>query len=60
VVVEAGVTVTVPPLTGSGFELPSDPVTTTLVALVAVTVNKSELPWLIELFCAEIVTVGFC
>jgi hypothetical protein len=50
----------VPPLAGSGFELPSDPVTTTLVALVAVTVNKSELPWLIELFCAEIVTVGFC
>jgi hypothetical protein len=33
-------------------------VTTTLVALVAVTVSASELPWLIELFCALIDTVG--
>jgi len=32
----------------------------TVVAFVAVTVNTSELPGLIELFCAEIVTVGFC
>lgn len=30
-----------------------------MVALVAVTVSVSELPWLIEEFCAEIVTVGF-
>ena len=32
--------------------------TRTLVALIAVTVNASELPWVIELFCAEIDTVG--
>jgi hypothetical protein len=44
---------------GSELELPSDPVTTTVVAFVAVTVNTSELPGLIELFCAEIDTVGF-
>jgi hypothetical protein len=30
-----------------------------VVAFVAVTVNTSELPGLIELFCAEIDTVGF-
>lgn len=30
-----------------------------MVALAAVTVSVSELPWLIELFCAEIDTVGF-
>ena len=40
----AGVTVTVPPVEDSGYELPSDPVTTTLVAFVAVTVSTSELP----------------
>lgn len=44
---------------GSELELPSDPVTTTLVAFVAVTVSTSELPGLIVLFCAEIDTVGF-
>ena len=60
VVVIVGVTVTVPPVEDSGYELPSDPVTTTFVAFVAVTVSTSELPALIELFCAEIVTVGFC
>lgn len=38
--------------------LPSDPVTVTLVALPAVTVRVSELPWLIELFRAAIDTVG--
>lgn len=58
--VEFGVTVTVPPVDDRLYELPSDPVTTTLVALLAVTVSRSELPALIELFCAEIDTVGFC
>lgn len=54
-----GVTVTVPPVDDSVYELPSDPVTTTCVALLAVTVSTSELPWLIVLFCALIETVGF-
>jgi len=54
------VTVTLPPVEESGYELPSDPVTVTVVAFVAVTVSTSELPELIVLFCAEIVTVGFC
>jgi hypothetical protein len=34
-------------------------VTTTVDAFVAFTVKVSELPGLIELFCAEIETVGF-
>lgn len=57
--VAVGATVCVPPVDDSVYELPSDPVTTTFVAFVAVTVSVSELPALIELFCAEIVTVGF-
>ena len=59
VVVVVGVTVSVPPVDERVLVLPSVPVTTTEVALVAVTVSVSELPWLIEGFCAEIVTVGF-
>jgi hypothetical protein len=55
-----GVAVTVPPVDDRLYELPSEPVTITVVALLAVTVSVSELPWLIELFCAEIETVGFC
>jgi hypothetical protein len=54
-----GLTVRVPPVAGNALELPSVPVTITFVAFVAVTVSTSELPWLIELFCAEIETVGF-
>ena len=38
--------------------LPSDPVTTTWVALVAVTVRIDELPAAIEVGLALIVTVG--
>jgi hypothetical protein len=50
----------VPPVEDSGYELPSDPVTTTLVAFVALMLNRSEFPALIELFWAVIDTVGFC
>jgi hypothetical protein len=59
VVVSLGVTVSVPPVDESVSELPSDPVTTTLVALPAVTVSVSELPGVMELFVAVIETVGF-
>jgi len=58
VVVIEGFTATVPPVVASVYKLPSDPVTTTFVALLAVTFNVSELPALIVLFCAEIDTVG--
>ena len=54
-----GLTVTVPPVVDSGYDVPSVPLTVTFVALVAVTVSVSELPWLIELLAAEIATVGF-
>jgi hypothetical protein len=59
VVVLAGFTVAVPPVVASVYELPSDPVTFTLVALVALTVSVSELPLEIVLFCALTDTVGF-
>jgi hypothetical protein len=58
-VVLVGFTVTVPPVVPSVYELPSDPVTTTFVALLAPTVSVSELPLVIVLFCALIETVGF-
>jgi hypothetical protein len=59
VVVLAGFAVTVPPVVARVYELPSDPVTTTLVALLALTVSVSVLPLEIVLFCALIETVGF-
>jgi len=58
VVVWLGVTVTVPPLEASVYVVPSDPATDTFVALLAVTVRVSELPWVIVLLAAEIDTVG--
>jgi hypothetical protein len=58
-VVVVGLTVTVPPVVDSGYDVPSVPLTVTFVALVAFTVSVSELPWLIELLAAEIDTVGF-
>ena len=56
--VEVGLTDCVPPEAESEYVLPSDPVIVTVVAFVAVTVSVSELPALMLLFCAEIVTVG--
>ena len=50
VVVSDGVTVMVPPVEESEYELPSEPVTITLVALPAETVSVSDSPGLMELF----------
>jgi hypothetical protein len=54
-----GFTVMFPPVLLRVYELPSDPVTTTFVALLAFTVSPSELPLEMVLFCAVIETVGF-
>jgi hypothetical protein len=48
-----------PPVFARVKELPSDPVTTTLVALAAPTVRVSEPPLGIVLFRALIDTAGF-
>jgi hypothetical protein len=58
VVVSLGVTVMDPPVDESVYELPSEPVTVTLVAFPAVTVSVSDSPGVIELFLAVIDTVG--
>jgi hypothetical protein len=58
VVVAVGLTACVPPLGCNVYVLPSLPVTATCVALLAVTVNVEELPSLIEVGLATIVTVG--
>lgn len=57
-VVAAGLAVCVPPFGSRVYELPSDPVTVTCVALVAVTVKVEELPAVIEAGSAVILTVG--
>jgi hypothetical protein len=59
VAVLVGFTVTVPPDVPRVYELPSEPVTFTLVALLALTVSVTVLPLEIVLFCALIDTVGF-
>jgi hypothetical protein len=58
VVVAAGLTGGLPPLAAREYELPSEPVTVTWVALVAVTVNMDEPPGIMAVGSAEIVTVG--
>ena len=58
VVVADGVTACVPPLACSVYEVPSVPVTVTCVALVAVTVRIDELPEVIEVGFAVMLTVG--
>jgi len=60
VVVEAGLTVSVPPLAASLNELPSEPVTCTLDASVALIVKVVELPAVIEVDEAAILTVAAC
>jgi hypothetical protein len=57
-VVAIGLTVWVPPLGCRAYVMPSDPVTVTLVAFVAVTVRVDELPVVIEAGEAEMFTVG--
>jgi hypothetical protein len=61
-VVVVGLTNCVPPVACRVYELPSDPVTVTAVALVAATVKVDELPEVIEAGLEVIVTVGagFC
>jgi hypothetical protein len=54
----AGLTVTVPPAAGRLLVLPSDPVTTTVVALVAATVRVEPVPAEMVVGFAAIVTVG--
>jgi hypothetical protein len=58
VVVAAGLTARVPPLAATLYELPSEPVTVTWVARVAVMVRMDELPGVMAVGLAEIVTVG--
>jgi hypothetical protein len=58
VVVALGLTGCVPPVACSVYELPLLPVTITPVALVAVTVNKDELPAVIDAGLAVMATVG--
>lgn len=58
IVVVAGLTACVPPLGCRVYVLPSDPTTLTSVAPDAVIVRMEELPVLIEVGLAVIVTVG--
>src|ERR1700751_5744747 len=58
VVLAAGPTAWVPPLAPSVYELPSEPLIVTCVALVAVTVRIDELPAAIDVGFAVIVTAG--
>jgi hypothetical protein len=58
VVVLAGVTGCVPPVELSWYELPSDPVTLTVEALVAVTVSVDEAPAAMEAGAAIMLTVA--
>jgi hypothetical protein len=58
VVVLDGLTGCGPPLAARAYELPSEPVTVTWVASVAVTVNMDELPGAMAVGSAKIVTVG--
>jgi hypothetical protein len=58
VVVTVGVTDCVPPEAWRGYEVPSDPVTVTAVAFVAVTVKVEGFPDVMDVGFAMIVTVG--
>jgi len=57
-VVAVGVTVSVPPAAAILLVLPSEPITVTLVALVAATVSVEDCPAVIDVGLADIVTVG--
>jgi hypothetical protein len=56
--VDPGLTAWVPPVACRVYVLPSDPVITTWVALVAATVRIDELPVEMEVGLAAILTVG--
>jgi hypothetical protein len=58
VVVLAGLTACVPPVELSWYELPSDPVTVTPEALVAVTLSVDEAPAAMEAGAATTLTVA--
>jgi hypothetical protein len=58
VVVAVGFTACAPPLGCKVYVLPSEPVTITCVALVAITVKLDELPEEIEAGFAVMLTVG--
>jgi hypothetical protein len=58
VVVTVGLTACVPPVTCRVYALPSDPVTLTKVAFVAVTIKIDELPDVIEAGLAVMPMVG--
>ena len=58
VVVAAGLTACVPPIACRGYVLPSLPVTVTWVEFVAVTVKIAELPEVIDIGFAAMVTAG--
>jgi hypothetical protein len=58
VVVTVGLTACVPPVACRVYALPSDPVTLTKVAFVAVTVKIDELPDVIEAGLALMPMVG--
>ena len=58
VVLADGVTDCVPPLACRSYELPSDPLIVTCVALVAATVNVDELPATTVVGFPAMVTVG--
>lgn len=56
--VEVGLTDCAPPFEAKMYELPSLPLTVTAVALLAVTVSVEELPEVIEVGFAAILTIG--
>ena len=58
VVVAVGLTDCAPPFDDRVYELPSVPVIVTAVALVAITVRVEELPEVIDVGLAAILTVG--
>jgi hypothetical protein len=58
VVVVAGLTDCVPPDAWRGYEVPSEPVTVTCVAFVAVTVKVEELPGVMDVGLAMMLTTG--
>jgi hypothetical protein len=58
VVVLFGLTVCVPPVAGKVYELPSVPLTVSEVALVVETVRVAELPEVIVVGLAVMLTVG--
>jgi hypothetical protein len=58
VVVAVGATLCVPPVSGSVYELPSDPLIVTFVAFAAVTDKVDDAPAAIDVGLAETLTVG--